>query len=771
MRSGSLLTSDLRIPILDEYGSLQSRQQSDISLCFLNHRLEPVWLHTPPGSALADPQTERWQARLVQSAELRALARRVRDSAQTHQGLFTLSGAHGDLQLELTLAPLPGKGVILCVLDPTPTPVEPAQLPSDYTLQVEQAVRESEIQFRRMFELTTVGMAIVEPRTRRLLRANERLCKILGYDEDTLLEMNFTELTHPQEREQDLIRYRRAEEQEGCEYVVEKRYLRKDGQSVWALVNATFIRDDSGQPLRTMAAIIDITDRHRAEARARDLAVVAECSSDFIGIAGLDQQILYLNQAARSLVGLEQDASLQGIKVDDFFVPEDQPFLRETILPTMRRAGRWRGEFRFRHFLTQEPIAVFYDALRIDDPETGQPLQFATVTRDIRKEKAAEEKLLEADRRKDDFLARLGHELRNPMAPIRNAVEIIRTIGIGDDPRIAWAVDVLDRQTVHMGHLLDDLLDVSRIVLDRIDLDVREVELRDVVRQAVDGVRAMMRERHHRCVCELPPASVRVEGDPVRLSQILLNILVNAARYTPDHGEIRIDCQVHGNVAVVRVQDNGQGMSQAQIESIFGGLALGLSLPETPNGGLGLGLAIARRLAELQGGTLEAFSEGQGRGTVLRLRLPLLVREPGATQMQFAADVSNGVCSDSLRVLIVDDNPDVSGALALLLELNGYAVETAQSGPEALECASWFHPRVAFLDIGLPGMDGLELARRLREAYPDPDRLLLVALTGLGHAHARERSITAGFDEHLVKPMDQQTLLALLERLRRGAPD
>lgn len=639
------------------------------------------------------------------------------------------------------------------------------------TMQIEQALRESENQFRLMFELATVGMVVIEPASRRPLRVNESLCRILGYDEAELLQMDFNELTHPDDRDYDGIRYQRAVRQEDADYFVEKRYLRKDGQVVWTLVNATFIRDPEGQPLRALAAIIDITGRRRAEARARELATVVECSSDFIGIAGLDRRCLYLNRAGRKLVGLAPDDALPGIRIEDFFLPEDRPFLAETIMPALDRSGRWTGEFRFRHFQTQEPIDVFYDALRIDDPETGRPLQYATVTRDIRKEKAAEEALLEADRRKDEFLAMLGHELRNPMAPIRNAVEIIRSIGIGEDRRIAWAVDVLDRQTAHMGRLLDDLLDVSRIVRDRIELDSHEVELRDVVRQSVDGVFAMMRERHHHFVFELPSPEVRVQGDPVRLSQILLNLLVNAAKYTPDHGEIRVDSEVGAGEVLIRVRDNGQGMSAAQIESILGLRPQGrasqdiLSQGVAPNAGLGLGLTIARRLAELHGGILEAASEGVGRGAELRLRLPLLVQAPQSVALKPDAESLAVDSLEPLRILIVDDNPDVAGALAMLLEIHGYQVETASSGPEAIERVRHFQPRVAFLDIGIPGMDGLELARRLRQRHPDSESLMLVALTGLGHEQAREQSLAAGFDEHLVKPLEQKTLLSLLRRL------
>ncbi|WP_338114097.1 PAS domain S-box protein [Thiorhodococcus mannitoliphagus] len=633
------------------------------------------------------------------------------------------------------------------------------------TMKVEQALRESEHQFRLMFELATVGMVVVEPKTRRLLRVNERLCRLLGYEADELLRMTFSELTHPDDLAFDAIRYQGALHQEDTDYFVEKRYIRKDGRVIWALVNATFIRDEAGHPLRALAAIIDITDRRAAEARARELAAVVECSSDFIGIASLDRRGAYLNEAGKKLVGLDPDAEPEAFRIDDFILPEDLPFFRETIMRAVERSGRWAGEFRFRHFRTQEPIAVFYDALRIDDPETGRPLQYATVTRDIRKEKAAEEALLEGDRRKDEFLAMVGHELRNPMAPIRNAVEIIRAIGIGEDQRIAWAVEVLDRQTAHMGRLLDDLLDVSRILRDGIELESREIALRDVVRQSVDGVRAMMQERGHQFHYELPPAEVRVQGDPVRLSQILLNLLVNAARYTANQGEVRVDYVLAGAEVVVEIKDNGQGMSEAQIESMFGAFTQGVPPPESAAGGLGLGLTIARRLAELHGGRLEALSDGPGRGAELRLYLPLLSDDRLTSADTPAVAQVDAGCAEALKVLVVDDNADVSSALAMLLEIQGYQVRTASSGHEALDLVSDFRPRLALLDIGLPGMDGLELARRLRQRYPDPGRLMLVALTGLGHEHARERSLAAGFDDHLVKPLEQSTLRALLARL------
>ena len=517
--------------------------------------------------------------------------------------------------------------------------------------------------------------------------------------------------------------------------------------------------------MRSVAAIIDITDRREAETRARDLAAVVESSSDFIGIAGLDRRGLYINPAGRSLVGLDAEQDITEIRIEDFFMPEDLEQLRQSILPVVESAGRWSGEFRFRHFVTGEPIDVFYDALRIDDPNTRRPLHYATVTRDIRTEKAAEQALREADRRKDEFLAVLGHELRNPMAPIRHAVEILRALGVDGDPRIRWAIEVLDRQTAHMGRLLDDLLDVSRIVQGRIELEPVELRVRELVQQAADGARALMEEHRHRFVCRLPAPGWRVLGDPVRLSQILLNILVNAANYTPPGGEIRIESRIEGDSVLIQVRDNGQGMTAEQLDSLFGLFTRGPHASDADNGGLGLGLAIARRLAELHGGRLEARSDGLGRGTELCLRLPVLTDAPRMNVSASPDDPPAPPAGEKPRVLVVDDDPDVVDALAMLLEILGYPVDVARCGPDALDLVQRQCPRVALLDIGLPGMDGLEIARRLRADYPDPKRLKLVALTGLGHEQARERSLAAGFDEHLVKPLGRQALLALLESL------
>jgi CheY-like chemotaxis protein len=348
------------------------------------------------------------------------------------------------------------------------------------------------------------------------------------------------------------------------------------------------------------------------------------------------------------------------------------------------------------------------------------------------------------------------------MAPIRNAVEVLHLLKSGADPRTDWALHVLDRQTTHLSRLLDDLLDVSRIVRGKLKLEPRPVALREVIQQAVDGVGPLIQERRHRLLLQLPADDLLVNGDPVRLAQILLNLLLNAAYYTQEGGEIRLTTESEGAEVIVRVRDNGPGIPPDRLSDLFRPFYQGERAEGASAGGLGLGLTISRRLAEMHGGRLEASSDWPKPGSEFSLFLPRPVRSP-----QEAKPVTSSASgrAANLRVLVVDDNADVADALALLLEVLGYRVETAATGGQALEVAARFAPRVALVDIGLPDMDGLALARRLRIQFPDRDRLLLVAVTGYGHEEARQRSLEAGFDDHLPKPVDRRTLQALLNRI------
>jgi PAS domain S-box-containing protein len=534
-----------------------------------------------------------------------------------------------------------------------------------------------------------------------------------------------------------------------------------DGERCYSL-RAVPEKGGDGAVETVLCTTRDDTLRRRAQARARTLATVVETSGDFIGVASLAGQAIYLNRAGQVLVGLQGESAVTATHIEDYLFPEDLPFVRETVLPTVMGEGRWRGDFRFRHFVTGEPIDVHWDVVRIDDPDTGQPARLATVTRDIRKEKAAGQALREADRRKDEFLTVLGHELRNPMAPIRNAVEVLHLLQGGADPRTDWALQVLDRQTAHLSRLLDDLLDVSRIVRGKLKLEPRPVALREVIQQAVDGVGPLIQERHHRLLLQLPADDLLVNGDPVRLAQILLNLLLNAAYYTQEGGEIRLTTESEGPEVIVRVRDNGPGIPPDRLSDLFRPFYQGERAQGASAGGLGLGLTISRRLAEMHGGRLEATSDWPKPGSEFSLFLPRPVRSPQEAKPVTSSDSGRAA---NLRVLVVDDNGDVADALALLLEVLGYRVATAATGGQALEVASRFEPRVALVDIGLPDMDGLDLARRLRVRFPDRDRLLLVAVTGYGHEEARQRSLEAGFDDHLPKPVDRRTLQALLNRI------
>lgn len=531
-----------------------------------------------------------------------------------------------------------------------------------------------------------------------------------------------------------------------------------DGERFYSMRAVPELAPD-GSVETVLSATRDVTARRAAEARAATLATVVETSTDFIGLAELDGRAIYLNRAGKALVGLADDDAVLATRIEDYLFPEDLPFVRDTVLATVMAEGRWAGDFRFRHFRTGEAIEVHWFTVRIDDPETGQPRQLATVTRDIRQQKAFEAALLEADRRKDEFLSVLGHELRNPMAPIRNAIELLQRLVPGDEPRTDWALQVLDRQTAHLGRLLDDLLDVSRIVRGKLKLERRPIVLRGIIEQVADGVRPLVGERRQRLDVDLPDPAVVVDGDPVRLHQILLNLLLNAAHYTQEGGEIRIAVDLDPARVIVRVQDNGPGIAPERIEELFNPFSQGETDDRPSPRGLGLGLTISRRLAELHGGRLDATSAWPDPGSTFSLSLPRLAAD---WRMPEASPPEPARRTTSLPVLVVDDKLDVASALAMLLQVLGYQVETALSGAQALALVEEWRPRVALVDIGLPDMDGLELARRLRERFPTREQLLLVAVTGYGHDEARARSLAAGFDEHLAKPVDLGTLQALL---------
>ncbi len=374
----------------------------------------------------------------------------------------------------------------------------------------------------------------------------------------------------------------------------------------------------------------------------------------------------------------------------------------------------------------------------------------------------SEARLQETDRRKDEFLAMLGHELRNPLAPIQAAAKLLRMDHVHRSHH-AKALDLVDRQVEHLVRLIDDLLDVSRITRGAITLRRERVNLADIVARAVETNRPLIDTKHHELKVEMPPHAVYVDGDLTRLTQVVGNLVHNAAKYTEDGGEIRV-CVDAGPEAVIRVRDTGVGIPSDMLAKVFE-LFTQVDPPlNRKQGGLGVGLAMVQRLVEMHSGTVTAQSDGIGRGTEIEVRLPLHVDPDVDSQRMRRSKGAELVSMVRRRVLVVDDNRDAADSIALLLEVAGHEVRTAYDGPDALNLASVFKPDVVILDLGLPLMDGFEIARRI-EAEAWGKDIALVALTGWGQQEDYRRTRDAGFDAHLVKPVAPEELLRVLQTL------
>jgi signal transduction histidine kinase len=394
-----------------------------------------------------------------------------------------------------------------------------------------------------------------------------------------------------------------------------------------------------------------------------------------------------------------------------------------------------------------EELAAANDTLKAEVSERGR----------------AQAALQDADRRKEEFLAVLSHELRNPLAAIDSAVKLIQHKTLFD-PQLGWARDVLARQIAHLGRLIDDLLDISRISRGKITLRREPVELVAVLARAVETVRPIIEARRHDLQVQLPERPLRLNGDLVRLTQVVSNLLSNAAKYSPEGSRIDVNAAIEPGLngaadVAIRVKDIGMGIAAEELPQVFE-LFRQLDRSNHDEGGLGVGLALSRGLVELHGGTIEAHSDGAGHGSEFIVRLPELIMttesSPDSETVWGAAETSK------LRLLLVDDNVDSARTLAMLLELSGHEVRVAHAGAAALETADQYHPDCVLLDIGMPEMNGYEVARRLRkDRHFDGE---LVALTGFGRDYDREQAQLAGFDHYLVKPVDYQKLQQLLEQ-------
>jgi PAS domain S-box-containing protein len=377
----------------------------------------------------------------------------------------------------------------------------------------------------------------------------------------------------------------------------------------------------------------------------------------------------------------------------------------------------------------------------------------------LAREQAARSEAEAANRAKDQFLALLAHELRNPLAPILTAAVVMRRAGA--PPAIQRSAGIVERQASHLARLLDDLLDVSRITRGTIELRREPVALQRALADALETTRPQIEAREHEVSLSLPPAPLRVDADPTRLEQILVNILSNAVKYTPPKGRISVSVAEHTGEAVLRVRDTGTGISAEMLPRIFDLFTQGDQSLAHSSGGLGVGLTLVRRLVELHGGRVAAHSDGPGRGSEFTIRLPLSARSGGSDEAKRVARDRCPVCS----VLIVEDNVDAQQTLRMLLEDEGHRVDVASDGPGGLARTESTPFDVVLVDIGLPAMDGYEVARRIRASNPTT---ILVAVSGYGQAEDRQRSLEAGFDAHLTKPVSPDHLVLVLATLLRN---
>ncbi len=510
-------------------------------------------------------------------------------------------------------------------------------------------------------------------------------------------------------------------------------------------------------------------ERRRAEAALRESERMHRLTLDSVrdyAILTMDTlgRITSSNAGAEQVLGY-REAELVGRPVDVLFRPEEV----DAGIPrrVLDRAGaRGPGDDDERYYVRKDGSYFWGSGLVMPLlDEAGRLRGFTKVVRDMTERKRAEEALREADRRKDEFLAMLAHELRNPLSAINNAAQLARRPSLSPE-RLEWAKDVIVNQVKHLTRLVDDLLDVSRITQGKIRLMVETLDLATLLEKAIETTRPWIDERRHELTLEIGPGPLRIEGDPTRLEQVFANLLTNAAKYTEPGGQITLSARSDGPDLVIEVRDNGVGIDPSMLARVFDLFAQVEPSLDRAQGGLGIGLTVVKRLVELHGGRIVARSAGVGQGSSFQVRLPALA---STAEVQPIRRAVPRIARPGSRILVVDDNTYTAGALSDLLQMSGFEVRSVHDGVEALACARELRPDIILLDIGLPGLDGYQVAEQIRREEGN-DRSVIIAITGYGEEQARRRSREAGFDHHLVKPVDYDDLLSLVAQVSEFRP-
>ncbi|WP_090370934.1 PAS domain S-box protein [Nitrosospira sp. Nl5] len=618
--------------------------------------------------------------------------------------------------------------------------------------KAELALRESEIRFRRALQIDTVGIIFLNSEG-NITEANDAFLAMSGFsrEDEKAGRLRCDEMT-PAEWTSVSLRGIEEFKATGRTTPYEKEFFRKDGSRWWALLSAKQLSEREG-----VEYVIDITERKRAEQSLREsearFRAVAEASPALIWQVDARGNPVYVNPRFVEMMGVTAE-KLMRVGWRSIIHPDDATGYLAAFEQVLRDRSRFQQRVRAK---TSKGEWRWFESYALPwftaaDEYAGH----AGLSIDVTDAVSAETALKETDRRKDEFLATLAHELRNPLAPISNALALIaRPDGAAAIPRL---LPVINRQVNYMVRLVDDLLEISRITSGKIELRQAPTELAGVLRNAVEASMSLINEKGHTLSVFIPEGPLIVHADAVRLEQIFTNLLNNAARYTRNGGQIWLTARQEGDNAVVSVRDNGIGILPDMLPRLFDMFA-----QERRNGvgaheGLGIGLNLVSRLLQMHGGTVEATSEGKDRGSEFVVRLPL---SEVSARAKSAGPEKAVPAPPGLRVLVVDDNHDAAEILGMLLASIGINVQVANSGPAALAAIPDYQPNVILMDIGMPGMDGYEVARRIRE-QPQFKDIKLVALTGWGQEEDRRLSRASGFDHHLTKPVDFKVLEDLI---------
>jgi PAS domain S-box-containing protein len=509
-------------------------------------------------------------------------------------------------------------------------------------------------------------------------------------------------------------------------------------------------------------------DNERVRLSEERLATTLRSIGDAVIATDAQGQVRMLNPVAEELTGWPMAQALD-VPLEQIFriVNEESRATVENPVARVLREGSVVG-------LANHTLLIGRDGKETPIEDSAAPIRTSNgsidgvvlVFHDASLERSAELSLREADRKKDEFIAMLAHELRNPLAPIMQAAQMLQVPGATPE-QLRWGHQVIDRQAKTMRRLLDDLLDVSRITRGTLEIRKSSVLLATLVDGAVETTQPTIGARHHALELDLPSEPIQLDADPVRLTQVIANLLLNAAKYTDPGGRIRLTAKRAGSELFLTVADDGIGLAADALSGLFDMFVQVKEAQDRHAGGLGIGLALARRLVELHGGTIDVRSAGIGRGSEFTIRMPCRVQAAGSVAPAAAVAQLNPAVL-SLRIVIADDNRDAAESLAMLLQMDGHQVSVAHDGAAALNIVHAIRPQVAVLDIGMPGLNGYEVAQRIRSTL-ESESIVLVALTGWGQAQDLERAKAAGFDYHLVKPADPSQLRSLIMKISAGA--